>query len=122
VTQVCVVTLEPFEHDVVEAVEVRFVAAPPSPRVQGAGKTRRRGAQDMDLAPPPPAVEEGEEDPPDVIVDGRIDLGSLAAEFLALGLDPYPRKPGAEFAPVEPEPEPEAESPFAALEGLRKPE
>ena len=33
-------------------------------------------------------------------MNGRIDLGQLAAEFLALGLDPYPRKPGVEFAPV----------------------
>ena len=27
----------------------------------------------------------------------QIDLGALAAEFLALGLDPYPRKPGVAF-------------------------
>ena len=39
------------------------------------------------------------EDAPDPIVDGKIDLGALAAEFLALGLDPYPRKPGVAFAP-----------------------
>ena len=34
------------------------------------------------------------EDAPDPIVDGKIDLGALAAEFMILGLDPYPRKPG----------------------------
>ena len=49
------------------------------------------------------------------MIDGRIDLGALAAEFFALGLDPYPRKPGAEFvAPPEPAP---PDSPFAALAG-----
>ena len=31
------------------------------------------------------------------VIDGKIDLGALAAEFFALGLDPYPRKPGAIF-------------------------
>ena len=35
-----------------------------------------------------------DEDEPDPIIDGKIDLGALAAEFFALGLDPYPRKPG----------------------------
>ena len=38
-----------------------------------------------------------EEDEPDPVVDGKIDLGALASEFFALGLDPYPRKPGAVF-------------------------
>ena len=32
------------------------------------------------------------EDAPDPIVDGKVDLGALAAEFIALALDPYPRK------------------------------
>ena len=41
------------------------------------------------------------EDPPEPIVNGAIDLGALAAEFLMLGLDPYPRKPGAVFEPVD---------------------
>jgi hypothetical protein len=121
VTQICVVSLDPFDSDIVEPVEVRFVSAPPAAapaRVKGDPKTRRRGVQEME--PPPLAVEEGEEDPPDVIVDGRIDMGALAAEFLAMGLDPYPRKPGVEFTP--PEPEPEVDSPFAALGDLRKPD
>jgi hypothetical protein len=41
----------------------------------------------------------GEEEEPDPIVDGKIDLGALAAEFMILGLDPYPRKPGVDFIP-----------------------
>ena len=54
-----------------------------------------------------------DEDEPDPIIDGKIDLGALAAEFFALGLDPYPRKPGVSFESPE-----EAEatvSPFSAL-------
>ena len=46
------------------------------------------------------------------MIDGKIDLGALAAEFFALGLDPYPRKPGAEF--VAP---PEAAAPRFAVRG-----
>ena len=48
-------------------------------------------------------------DAPDPIVDGKIDLGALAAEFMVLGLDPYPRKPGAEFVPPATAPK---ETPF----------
>ena len=47
--------------------------------------------------PPEPPTEMHEYEPPDEIVNGQIDLGALTAEFLALGLDPYPRKPGVDF-------------------------
>ena len=33
------------------------------------------------------------------LIGGSVDLGALATEFLILGLDPYPRKPGAVFQP-----------------------
>ena len=55
---------------------------------------------------------------PDVIEDGKVDLGQYAVEQLALNLDPFPRKPGAEF--VQPE-EPREVSPFAVLKSLRPP-
>ena len=59
------------------------------------------------------------EDPPDVIVEGRIDLGLLTAEALSLSLDPYPKKAGVAFeAPDEPAADPE-ESPFAVLARLK---
>ena len=54
-----------------------------------------------------------DEDAPDPIVDGQIDLGALAAEFMLLGLDPYPRKPGVEFAP--PSEQDAQDTPFARL-------
>jgi hypothetical protein len=57
------------------------------------------------------------EDEPETLIDGRVDLGVLAAEFLMLGIDPYPRKPDSIF---EPPAEPKSESPFAALAGLGK--
>jgi len=57
-----------------------------------------------------------EDDAPDIIEDGRIDLGQYAVEQLALTLDPFPRKPGAEF--VQPE-EPKEISPFAVLKQFK---
>jgi hypothetical protein len=54
-----------------------------------------------------------------VYYDGRIDLGAIAAEHLALGLDPYPRAPGAEFADHIEDAARET-SPFAALGLLKK--
>ena len=99
-TQVCVVSLEPFPATVDEEIDVRF--AP-----------RRTTARRAEPHAEPETFSMTDEGEPDPIVDGKIDLGALAAEFFALGLDPYPRKPGASFEPPE-----EAEatvSPFSAL-------
>jgi len=90
VTQTCVVSLEPFDVTLNEPVDVRF-AAP-------AGKSAGRRAPPI-MAAEAESFAMGDEDAPDPIVDGKIDLGALAAEFVILGLDPYPRKPGLEFAP-----------------------
>lgn len=97
VSQTCGVTLEAFDAPVSESVDVHFVPA---------------GSYT-----PPEDPEESDEDPPDEIVDGSIDAGALVGEFLVLGVDPYPRKPGAVFEP--PAEEPGALSPFAALARLK---
>ena len=90
-----------------EPIDVRFAPA------EAAEAARRMKEDDAAL------VEVGGEDPPDPIVDGKIDLGALAAEFFALGLDPYPHKPGVAFAAPE-EPQGDEESPFAALAESKK--
>jgi uncharacterized metal-binding protein YceD (DUF177 family) len=100
VTQTCVVTLDPVENEVEEAIDIAFSPRPdpePGPEVEATLETP---------------------DPPESMADGRIDLAAIAVEFLQLGLDPYPRKPDAEFEPETPE-QP-AESPFAALAALRQ--
>ncbi len=102
VMQVCVVSLEPFEAQVDEPVAIRF-AEPVAP-----GREEEGGEHEVQI------------DAPDPIVNGRIDLGGVTAEFLALGLDPYPRKPGVDFAWGEGEAG--DESPFAALAGLKRPD
>lgn len=57
-----------------------------------------------------------DDDAPDVVEDGKIDLGQYAVEQLALTLDPFPRKPGAQF---EPPAQPEEPSPFAVLKAFK---
>jgi uncharacterized metal-binding protein YceD (DUF177 family) len=102
VTQTCVVTLESFEEVLREDITRYF-----------AGQN----------APGPAAVthsvESLEEDEPDVISGGSIDLGELVAESLGLALDPYPRKPGAEFTTGPHDEKNPSPSPFAALERLK---
>ena len=58
-----------------------------------------------------------DEDDADPIDNGWIDLGEVAAEVLALDLEPYPRRPGEAFADhIEAVEEPvEKQSPFAIL-------
>lgn len=99
VTQTCVVTLEPIVTNLNEAVDLVFApAARVGPRV------------DVDTSFDAP-------DPPDPIPEGGIDLVAVAVEFLHLGMDPYPRKPDAEFeAPGSSE---KAPSPFAVLASLK---
>lgn len=102
IEQTCVVTLEPFVSNVKERVDLRYT----EPRFIEEAEAEAGGDEhEVDL------------DAPDPIENGRIDLGVLTAEYLSLGLDPYPRKPGAAFTPlVEGEPEP---SPFAKLASLK---
>ena len=123
ISQICVITLEPFESEIVEPIQVKFAPEAGAPMDRGAvsplpGKSARRRR----ITPPTqaaPTAEFADEDPPDPIIDGRIDLAALIAEFLALGLDPYPRKPGVEFEDARVGGTEAAESPFAKLEALK---
>lgn len=99
VGQICVVSLEPIETAVSEQVDLRFFPRP-------------------DGTEPDTANTAGGAEQPEPLVEGKVDLGALATEFLILGIDPYPRKEGAQFAP--PEPADAGQRPFAALESLKK--
>lgn len=101
VGQACVVTLEALANEVVEEVDLLFV---PRPAAEREGEEAEARQDSLDEAEP--------------LVGGRIDLGALATEFLILGLDPYPRKPGAIFQP--PADAQAEDSPFAALAALKK--
>jgi hypothetical protein len=104
VGQTCVVTLEPIESVVEEAVDLKFAPAPAG-GAAGEPKSARKRSTGLD-------------EPPEPLAGGTLDLGALAIEFLILGIDPYPRKAGAQFAP--PKVEDAGEHPFAALETLKK--
>ncbi len=114
VTQACVVTLEPFEAKVEETFEIEF-----APRAEAEAAYERAMAE-IEAAKDKAQALANQKDPPDPIIDGKIDLGAIAAEFLALGLDPHPRKPGARFDEVADGAEEEKPSPFAALAQLKK--
>ena len=101
VDQTCVVTLEPIQNEVEEDIDLIFTTA------EGAGAAADGG--------PAPATD----DAPEPLQNGVIDLGGVATEFLILTLDPYPRRPGAEFKPPATG-EPRGH-PFAALAALKKP-
>lgn len=101
VGQDCVVTLEPLDTAIDAPIEVLF--APVPDEGTEAHEERRRKT---------------EEELPEPLIGRAIDLGAIACEFLILGIEPYPRKPGVEFSP--PEVAPDGPHPFAALAALKK--
>lgn len=105
IRQSCVATLEEFDSELIEPIHMRF--APPPEETP---RSRRRQSETAEITM--------DEDPPDPLIGGGVDLGAVVTEFLTLALDPYPRKPGAHF--VEPSGEgAQILSPFAALGRLK---
>jgi uncharacterized metal-binding protein YceD (DUF177 family) len=102
VEQTCVVSLEPMTSEVREPIDIAFV---PPRSDERADETE----EELD----PVAADE-----PEPLVDGIVDLGVAATEFLLLAIDPYPRRPGMVFEP--PKVEDSGANPFAALAALKK--
>lgn len=92
-TQHCIVTLEPFDVALDERFRVRLV---PEDRLS------------TDLDP------EGDDEIP--YSGTMVDLGEVAVEQLALLIDPYPRRPGAELPESATD---HSANPFAALASRR---
>lgn len=113
IEEVCVVTLEPFVTDVSVDVE-RFFE-----------RDNARSASPTSADVAMQDLEAFDDETPDVIEAGIIDIGEIAVEELALTLSPHPRKPGAVFQDhIETDPdndeETAAENPFAVLKNLKK--
>jgi uncharacterized metal-binding protein YceD (DUF177 family) len=99
VVQNCVVTLDPVESSIDETVDLEF-------QPQDATAPGAAGLQSLEA-----------DEAPEPLRDGLVDLGAVAVEFLILGIDPYPRSPGAVFdAPAAEDP---SSHPFAALAALK---
>ena len=101
VGQNCIVTLEPLTHEIEEALDLVFVPHRTPAPADGDGEPRDVKWRD-----------------PEPLIGGIVDLGALVTEFLILGIDPYPRKPGAVFDPPQ-DRKPDL-GPFAALAKLAK--
>ncbi len=99
VTQACVVSLEPVLQHVSEQLDCLFAAD------DGAdGDEVLVDAEAEDIEP---------------LAEGRIDLGELVAQQLALGLDPFPRAQGVALDAGAGGQGDAADGPFAALAQLK---
>ncbi len=104
VDQTCVVTLEPMVSRIAEEVDITFR---PEDKITTKLVEDEEDGLSIDAS-------HAADDP---LVGGVIDAAAIAAEFLALGVDPYPRKPDAVFE--KPEGLGDA-SPFAGLSKLKR--
>ncbi len=99
--QACVVSLEPVPERVEESFELLFTLepAPETAEVH---------------------VEAEDEDIPEPVGPGGIDLGEAVAQQLSLAMNPYPRAEGASLERAEWGAEGGPQSPFAVLERLKR--
>lgn len=93
--QACVASAEPVPFRLKETVALLLADAPEAGDIELA-------ADDLDVEP---------------LTGDIVDLGEIAAQALALGLDPYPRKPGNVPGLISEEEAAMARSPFAVLKG-----
>ncbi len=103
IRQTCVATLEDFDSDFQCRIERHF--ADPRDKILTA-------IDEAELV-----VEPDGDDGPEPLSGPGFDVGHVIIEHLALILDPYPRRPEAEF--VEHQEGPAKVSPFAALQALK---
>jgi uncharacterized metal-binding protein YceD (DUF177 family) len=105
-TQLCAITLEPVVEQIREDVSIEYWPA-----------HLLAGADEAQPDPEDPL----ENDPPEPLVDGKIDLGHLAAEIFASAINPYPRKAGVNFDWEDPKARADKDTshPFAGLATLK---
>ncbi|HVK92187.1 MAG TPA: YceD family protein [Mycoplana sp.] len=110
IVQSCVVTLDPVEGRIDEPVDAVFV-----PEGSKLARKPEIDGGEMLLDPDGP-------DSPETFEGDAIDAGAVAAEYAAMAIDPYPRKPGEMFsAHVESSEADDAKPhPFAALKDWKK--
>lgn len=82
ITQLCSLSLEPFEVQISEKIDQKFFATTKLPSLNDKNEGEML---DNDL------------DPPEALIDGNLDIFDYLAENLLLQLDPYPKKPGSQL-------------------------
>lgn len=108
ILQACVVTLEPLAASIREAIDAIYIP-------EGSALAKRIADPSGEILVDPDGP-----DAPELFVGDTIDVGAVAEEFFALGIDPYPRSRAAAAAPAPEEEEtPRADSPFAKLRSLK---
>lgn len=111
IVQKCVITQSPVKSYIEEEFEGWY--ADPASFVSFAKARNERSTSEGEVQ----VLEERED--PEPIINGKIDLGDMAVQYLSLSLPEYPRAHGAVWAEgTAPEPTPR-ENPFAALKALK---
>ena len=109
IVQTCSVTLEPLDARVENEIDAVFV-----PEHSKLARFDADANGEIHLEADGP-------DMPETFAGDQLDVGRLAEEFFELGIDPYPRKAGAELPPVlDVDREPAKISPFAKLSALKQ--
>ena len=105
VTQACVVTLQPVDAKLSLPLDLDF--CPEIAESPAGDETNEAEVLELpEIAP---------------IENGRMNVGEVAFETLAAGLDPFPRAQGAAFTWADPREGEAAANPFAVLHKLRRP-
>ena len=116
IEQSCVVSLDPVRQQIEEDIEAYFadkdsIASFP---VDAVKSRETGGAEGVPIKP--------EYDDPEPMTRGHIDLADLTAQFIGLGLDPYPHRPDLEDQVVRHEESPgekvDTHKPFAGLDAM----
>ena len=128
VVQPCVISLEKIEEKISEDFESWYADESQAVSLARVRQDRISRLVDSEV----PVLEEKED--PEAVIDGKIDLGELAVQFLSLAVSPFPRAEGSVKASTAPVGGPEGEvyasageettgprrNPFAALKNWKK--
>jgi hypothetical protein len=113
VEQTCVNTLQKLETHIRDEFEAWFAdlaSAVPFAKAK-AEIERKTGQSEVEML--------DDKEDPDPVIDGKIDLGELAVQYLSLAIDPYPHLPLNEDDGVIEDKTLDENHPFAALAVLK---
>lgn len=113
VTQPCVVSLEPVVTEISDEFEAWFADPEQAVSIEKARREREMKKGKTEL----PMLDESED--PELIVNGTVDLGELATQYLSLSINPYVHAQGVDYEfgddGLSTQPSDDRNNPFAAL-------